>query len=97
MTGRRLAVAALSLTTAGIFAIGVASAQTRETAAVAPRADWAALPRILSQADAARYAEIFDLQRAGKWQAADRLIAELEDPVLMGHVLFQRYIQLQKN
>ena len=48
--------------------------------------------RPLAPADAERYAEIFALQTEGKLQAADRLIAALDDPLLLGHVLSQRYL-----
>ena len=50
------------------------------------------LPLILSEADAALYREIFRFQETGKWRAADKRIAKLSDPVLMGHVLYQRYM-----
>ena len=49
-------------------------------------------PRVLSDEDAALYQEIFDLQEDGRWNEADKLIAALEDDVLMGHVLYQRYM-----
>lgn len=52
----------------------------------------APLPEFLSSADAARYAEIFALQEKGEWKRADREIAALHDPLLMGHVLAQRYL-----
>lgn len=69
-----------------------ANAQNLETAALAPRSDRAELPTILSDSDADLYARIFDLQRDGQWKQADRLIKQISDPVLMGHVLFQRYM-----
>ena len=47
---------------------------------------------IISQTDAERYQTIFALQESGKWGAADTLIAALESRVLMGHVLYQRYM-----
>lgn len=50
------------------------------------------LPRVLSEADAALYREIFALQKKGKWHAADKRIALLSDKILMGHVLYQRYM-----
>lgn len=50
------------------------------------------IPRPLSQQDAERYRQIFALQEKGKWSAANRLIAKLEDDVLMGHVQAQRYL-----
>ena len=43
-------------------------------------------------ADAVLYKNIFSLQENGKWGRADRLINDLEDTTLMGHVLFQRYM-----
>lgn len=52
----------------------------------------ATLPSVLSEADAAHYRRIFKLQEAGNWRVADRHIAKLSDKVLMGHVLFQRYM-----
>ncbi|MBP5858397.1 lytic transglycosylase domain-containing protein [Marivibrio halodurans] len=52
----------------------------------------AKLPDILGDEDRTRYARIFDLQNAGRMQEADRLIATLDDDLLMGHVLFQRYM-----
>jgi len=46
----------------------------------------------LNAADAARYRLIFDHQEAGKMAAADAIIATLDDNVLMGQVLAQRYL-----
>ena len=42
--------------------------------------------------DSALYREIFALQESAKWNRADRLIRQVGDPMLMGHVLFQRYM-----
>ncbi len=50
------------------------------------------LPVLLSRADIDRYRTIFELQGAGDWAAADRLIAGLADPILLGHVLHQRFL-----
>lgn len=50
------------------------------------------VPRVLSEEDAARYAEIFSLQEDGRWTEADALIAEIADDTLMGYVLYQRYM-----
>ena len=47
---------------------------------------------VISDADAKRYRLIFELQADGNWDAADALIGQLQDPVLMGHVQFQRYM-----
>lgn len=48
--------------------------------------------RQLSYEDASRYNRIFDLQEDGKWQAADREIKQLQDRLIIGHVLYQRYM-----
>ena len=47
---------------------------------------------IAKPADPVLYREIFALQSEANWQRADRLIADIEDPILMGYVLFQRYM-----
>ena len=49
-----------------------------------------ATPSPLSKNDAGLYTQIFDLQKGGNWRAADKLIAQLDDKLLMGHVLYQR-------
>ena len=54
------------------------------------------LPKILSPADISNYRRIFALQEMGKWKAADRLIKRLDDNLLLGHVLFQRYMHPRK-
>lgn len=50
------------------------------------------LPEPLEAADVDRYRQIFRLQEGGDWKAADRLIGQLGDTRLMGHVLAQRYL-----
>ena len=50
----------------------------------------------LGTADAVRYRRIHTLQEAGDWGEADALIRRLEDPVLMGEVLVQRYLHPTK-
>jgi soluble lytic murein transglycosylase len=47
---------------------------------------------VLSAADVNRYWRVFALQGAGHWAEADRLIAKLNDNLLVGHVLAQRYL-----
>ena len=54
-------------------------------------AEWA-LPAVLSEAEAGRYRRLFALQEAGNWNEADRLIRQVKDPVLLGHLLAQRYV-----
>lgn len=58
--------------------------------AFAERPAWAA--PILGAADARRYRDLFAAQEAGDWARADALIAALDDPLLLGHALFQRYM-----
>jgi len=50
------------------------------------------LPTPLSPADAARYGRIFRLQEKAQWQAADAEIAAVDDRILVGSVLAQRYL-----
>jgi len=50
------------------------------------------IPRPLSETDADRYRDIFRMQEAGEWKAADRLIGKLTDLRLVGHALAQRYL-----
>ncbi len=54
------------------------------------------LPKILSPNDIGLYRRIFTLQKTGKWTAADRLIRRLDNDMLLGHVLFQRYMHPNK-
>ena len=50
------------------------------------------LPRILSNRDIALYQRIFASQEAGDLKPAAKLIIELENPVLLGHVQAQKYL-----
>lgn len=54
------------------------------------------IPQPLGQGDVERYQKIFDLQEDGHWKKANKLIKQLEDKVLMGHVLAQRYLHPTK-
>ena len=46
----------------------------------------------LTRRDLELYRQIFALQERAEWAGADRLIAQLSDPVLLGYVLYQRYM-----
>ncbi len=48
------------------------------------------LPQILSQEDIKRYQRVFELHQQAKWKQADRLIKRLDNPILMGHVTFEK-------
>src|SRR6266436_2238016 len=50
------------------------------------------LPQPIALADADRYRQIFDLQRAGRYRDAEVVIGWLGDHRLIGHVLGQRYL-----
>jgi len=54
--------------------------------------DVAPLPMVLSDGDVQRYRTIFALQEQSQWAAADRLMAALDDRLLVGHLLHQRYM-----
>jgi soluble lytic murein transglycosylase len=51
---------------------------------------------IVTETDASRYRVIFDLQANGDWRAADKIIKTLDDKILMGHVMAQRYLHPTK-
>ena len=57
-----------------------------------PRPDSLSLPLVLSEADRKRYRKIFALQKIGELKAAAKVIAKLDDKILMGHVLAQKYL-----
>ena len=59
---------------------------------VGPHLDQASQEHQLSAADIARYRTIFAVQADGAWIKADELIAQLENEILLGHVLAQRYL-----
>ncbi|MBO6826011.1 MAG: lytic transglycosylase domain-containing protein [Sneathiella sp.] len=50
------------------------------------------LPRVLSDKDATLYNQIFDLQDDGNWRKADKLVKQLDNQILMGHVKYQRFM-----
>ncbi len=50
------------------------------------------MARLLSADDAERYRRLFALQGKQRWRAADKVAARLDDPVLLGHLLFERYM-----
>ena len=50
------------------------------------------LPQPLSNDDAAAYIKVFDLQEKGQIKKAARIIRTIDNPILMGHVLSQKYL-----
>jgi len=57
----------------------------------AARAD-DSLPRVLSDADEDVYRQIFQVQKSGDWRTADFLMKQVDDPLLLGHVMAQRFL-----
>ena len=92
---RHLAFVAAALTSQAFVSIDVL-ASPYETASVAPGlkiiGEDGKPVQPLSAPDTVRYRSIFALQQDGKWQEADRLIQGLGDKLLLGHVLYQRYV-----
>ncbi len=50
------------------------------------------LPEPLGKADIERYRQIFSLQQESNWKEADKLINALDNDILLGRVLAQRYL-----
>ena len=50
------------------------------------------VPKAISDSDADLYRQIFAYQQRQDWGAADRLVAQLKDRSLLGHVLAARYL-----
>ena len=67
----------------------------RETAAAEVNTSYSVAEKYgyLSQSDINNYRKIFALQKKERWQDADKVIAKLDDTVLMGYVLYQRYVE----
>jgi soluble lytic murein transglycosylase len=79
-----------------LLAAGAAIAAERPDTAGSPARDGAApepfLPTVLTPLDAIRYHSIFGLQDEARWADADDQIALLDDRLLVGNVLAQRYL-----
>jgi soluble lytic murein transglycosylase-like protein len=94
---RRTAAAACRLLTILLTLVvmqaqpGEAVAEHDSGAQLAPPDRQTALPR-LARRDVGLYRQIFALQERAEWRAADQLIAQLRDDVLLGYVLYQRYM-----
>ncbi len=94
---RRRIVLILAAAVLGLVTVrGAVQAAPSVTAVVAPSAGIIGEDHIgttvLSAADAARYRTIFKLQQESRWKEADREIARLQNRVLLGYVLYQRYM-----
>lgn len=75
----------------GIFLVGISCFLW-----LTPGATADGIAPVLSLEDRDHYSEIFRLQEAGEWQQADKILKSISDPVLIGHVKFQRYMHPTK-
>lgn len=55
------------------------------------------IPNLLSNKDRALYQDIFHAQKTADWAGADAAIGKLSSPLLLGHVLAERYLHPQHN
>lgn len=70
-----------------------ASDQIDPTAPAAlPDGPQTALPKPLGDFDVAQYQRLFDLQEVGRMKQATREMGRLDNPILKGHLLSQRYL-----
>ena len=94
--GRGLIIAVFGAMSFAMVVPSPAVAETQEQAALGNPdlgdALSVSLPEPLSERDAELYEQIFAVQEQGRWKDADRLISRLNDDVLMGHVMAQRYL-----
>lgn len=78
---------------AGMLGLSITPAGQTYAEQTVPIVDYGlVLPQPLSDADVRRYQQIFELQQDKKWADADRLIAQLDNDLLLGRVLSQRYL-----
>jgi len=95
--GFRLARASAAVTAGILIAVlGFAAPVMAQPRMPLNDAQMQALPNVLSDEDIRLYQRIFEVQEDGDWKTADKLIARLESDVLLGHVLYQRYMHPTK-
>jgi len=87
-----------ALVVTAVLWITPAAVQSAETAALPTdtKENAVDLPTVLSGADRKTYRKIFAIQERGDWRRADRLIKTLDDKILLGHVMAQRYLHPTK-
>ena len=54
------------------------------------------LPLPLSTDDSSRYTRIFELQKNGHWRKSQKIIQQLSNKILLGHVLAQKFLHPTK-
>lgn len=77
---------------ASLFASGNSTPLSSSQPVAAPANEEAVLPNILSRKDIALYQAIFKAQKASDLKAADEAISQLDNKLLLGHVLAERYL-----
>ncbi|MBL4639305.1 MAG: lytic transglycosylase domain-containing protein [Kordiimonadaceae bacterium] len=75
-----------------LTALLVSSIAFSSSPAVVAQENENVIPSELSSKDIKRYRRIFELQEQSRWKKADKLIKQLDNSILMGHVKFQRYM-----
>lgn len=85
---------AVGLAFASLSSLVAANDQPNDRAAAAN--EDLLIPEVLSPGDISAYQKIFALQESGSWPKADRHIRSVKNDVLMGHVLYQRYMHPTK-
>ncbi|WP_417798797.1 transglycosylase SLT domain-containing protein [Terasakiella pusilla] len=89
-----------------LLALGLIAILLKAQSVIASDVQLASLPQnteiewetigVLDEKNLSLYKRIFAIQEAGRWNAADKLIKELTDQTLMGHVMAQRYLHPTK-
>lgn len=79
----------MALAALWLFMGNAVAATAGQADTTARQDDW---PKVLSGEDARLYRRIFAMQRQARWADADRLIKRLDNTILLGHVLEQRYM-----
>ena len=94
----RATMFAAGVLSASVFSLTPAQSQEQLAALSVPHVEPSkvTLPHVLSNSDADLYKKIFKVQEKGHWKTADKLIKQLSDDALMGHVLAQRYLHPTK-
>ena len=94
----RATLFAAGVLSASVFSLTPAQSQEQLAALSVPHVEPSkvTLPHVLSTADADLYKKIFKVQEKGQWKTADKLIKQLSDDALMGHVMAQRYLHPTK-
>ena len=91
---RMLAAAGVGILISISAPVGYADTETARLAV--PAQAVTKMPTLLKAEDADAYRRIFSLQADGNWRAADKIIKQVADPLLMGHVLHQRLMHPNK-